>query len=981
MASSPKSKAQIWRVLTVILAFLLTFSIGATVITSQYANKINGFLNISGSKLVETGDPTETQIYYESDYSSAEEVWEHNSDVAKRLEAEGAALLKNENSALPLSKGAKVTVFGRSSVDLVKAKDSNSGGTNIDLKEQFEANGMLSVNPVLYEAYKNCGVSGTRVRNPGGFGTAMPTVCNVLEAPMSVYTEEVRDSYESYGDAAIVVISRDGGEGADPNPDIAADGDQPYLELQTIEKEMIREASSNFDKVILLVNTSNMIGLNELDELGVDACIWIGGPGGYGMYAVAEMLVGEINPSGKLANIYAASSLSSPAMQNFGDFTFSNTDDLDSALQEAYGGASNAGRYSKYVVYAEGIYVGYKYYETRYEDAVLGRGNATGAAGVYASQGNSWNYADEVVYPFGYGLSYTTFEQTLVGVRENEDSFELTVSVENTGKVAGKSVVEVYGQSEYTDFDRTNGIEKAAVQLVGFEKTEELAPGATEEVVVTVDKYQLATYDHVVNKGYILEEGDYYLAIGSDSHDALNNILAAKGKEVGGDAEQVYSYTLAQTDTQTYAVTDGNVMITNQFDDVDLNYYIDGAVTYLSRSDWNATWPEEMNDLSANAAMIEALDAEGNYEAGSADMSEYVIGADTDYTVAMMIGADFDDPHWNDIINQMSIEDLVNLCARSGLNMIESISYPATFMKDGSHRVTDRSYVERPGTYAHIMPSVVIMAQSFDRELLYQIGLTFGEDNIRTATAGHYAPAVNIHRTPYSGRNFEYYSEDAFLSGEMSVPAIQGMQEKGAITFLKHFFGNEQETNRNGVSTFMSQQAVREVYLEAFKAGITEGKTKGIMGGFNRIGCTWTGAHYGLMTEVLRGEFEWTGIADTDAVFGYSPYMGFKCGLMAGTTMWATSGTGVYDAVIEDVLQDAQLVGKLREASHYLLYNVVNSLAFNGISQDSRVVPVTPYWEVILYVIIGVLSVVTVGSAAMVVVGTVQGGKKKEVNG
>ena len=362
-------------------------------------------------------------------------------------------------------------------------------------------------------------------------------------------------------------------------------------------------------------------------------------------------------------------------------------------------------------------------------------------------------------------------------------------------------------------------------------------------------------------------------------------------------------------------------------------------------------------------------------------MSEYVIGADTDYTVAMMIGAGFDDPHWNDIINQMSIEDLVNLCARSGLNMIESISYPATFMKDGSHRVTDRSYVERPGTYAHIMPSVVIMAQSFDRELLYQIGLAFGEDNIRTATVGHYAPGVNIHRTPYSGRNFEYYSEDAFLSGEMSVPAIQGMQEKGAITYLKHFLGNEQETNRNGVSTFMSQQAMREVYLEAFKAGITESKTKGIMGGFNRIGCTWTGAHYGLMTEVLRGEFEWTGIADTDAVFGESSYMGLKCGLMAGTNMWATSGTGVYDAVIKDVLQDAQLVGKLREASHYLLYNVVNSLAFNGISQDSRVVPVTPYWEVILYVIIGVLSVVTVGSAAMVVVGTVQGGKKKEVNG
>ena len=270
------------------------------------------------------------------------------------------------------------------------------------------------------------------------------------------------------------------------------------------------------------------------------------------------------------------------------------------------------------------------------------------------------------------------------------------------------------------------------------------------------------------------------------------------------------------------------------------------------------------------------------------------------------------------------------------------------------------------------------MAQSFDRELLHEIGLAFGEDNIRTATVGHYAPGVNIHRTPYSGRNFEYYSEDPFLSGEMSVPAIEGMQEKGAITYLKHFVGNDQETNRNGVSTFMSQQAMRELYLEAFEAGIVDGKTKGIMGGFNRIGCTWTGAHYGLMTEVLRGEFEWTGIADTDAVFGYNPYMGFKCGLMAGTTMWATSGTGVYDAVIDDVKADSQLVGKMREAAHYLLYNVVNSLAFNGIGQNDRVVPVTPYWEVLLYVIIGLLSVATAGSLVMIGIDTVKGAKKKK---
>ena len=952
---------KVWRILSAVCACLLAIVLGFLPWATAYRSLVCSAIGGTTSKVVEaeTGEEQDTE-YFKDNGMSLDDWIEKEAELTREVQASGSVLLKNDG-ILPLQKGAKVSAFGYGTVKTVSTGLVRFGtpGQYIDFKTGMEEDGKLQLNPSLYEFYSDN-------------ASADPAFNTLNEIDVGLMTDAARADYDEYADAAIVVLSRAGGEAGD----LAAGdftGGTKYLALQESEKKMLEEVTAHFDDVIVLINSSYAMELGWLEEYDIDACLMIGAIGYRGFNAVSDILTGVTNPSGRLADTWAADSFSAPAMQNFGDYTFANAE----AINEQIGTGNNA---TKYVVETEGIYVGYKYYETRYEDAVLGQGNASSAAGTFASA-SSWDYDEEVCFPFGYGLSYTQFTQELEGVRETEDTFEVTVKVTNSGGVPGRSVVQVYAQTPYTDFDKENGIEVASVELVGFDKTEELAANASEEVVISVDKEDLTHYDSFVNKTFIMEAGDYYLAVGDNAHDAVNNILAAKGKEVGGDAEQVYSYTLAQTDTQTYAVTDGNVMITNQFDDVDLNYYIDGAVTYLSRSDWNATWPEEMNDLSANAAMIEALDAEGNYEAGSADMSEYVIGADTDYTVAMMIGAGFDDPHWNDIINQMSIEDLVNLCARSGLNMIESISYPATFMKDGSHRVTDRSYVERPGTYAHIMPSVVIMAQSFDRELLYQIGLAFGEDNIRTATVGHYAPGVNIHRTPYSGRNFEYYSEDAFLSGEMSVPAIQGMQEKGAITYLKHFLGNEQETNRNGVSTFMSQQAMREVYLEAFKAGITEGKTKGIMGGFNRIGCTWTGAHYGLMTEVLRGEFEWTGIADTDAVFGYSPYMGFKCGLMAGTTMWATSGTGVYDAVIEDVLQDAQLVGKLREASHYLLYNVVNSLAFNGISQDSRVVPVTPYWEVILYVIIGVLSVVTVGSAAMVVVGTVQGGKKKEVNG
>lgn len=951
---------KVWRVLSSVCGTLLAVVVGFTVWSAGYRQLISGAIGGETSKVIKVEDGEEQDTEYFKDNGMSLDDWiETEAELTREVQASGTVLLKNEGGLLPLDKGSKVSAFGYGTVKTVSTGLVRFGtpGQYVDFKTGMEEDGKLQINPSLYNFYS-------------ANSSADPAFNTLNEVDVGLMTNAARADYDEYSDAAIVVLSRAGGEAGD-----LATGDftggTKYLALQESERKMLDEVTENFENVIVLINSSYAMELGWLEEYDIDAALMIGAIGYRGFNAISDILVGETNPSGKLSDTWAADSFSSPAMQNFGDYTYANADSITAQI----GSGNNA---TKYVVEKEGIYVGYKYYETRYEDSILNQGNANSAAGAYAST-SGWNYDEEVCYPFGHGLSYTTFTQTLSGVRETEDTFEVSVEVTNTGDVAGRSVVQIYAQTPYTEFDKENGIEVASVELVGFDKTAELAKGASETVVISVDRRDLAHYDSFVNKTYIMEAGDYYLTVGDDAHDAINNILEAKGHtEVEGDASKVYDYTVGRTDTETYAATEGNVIITNQFDDVDLNYYIEDAVTYLSRSDWNSTWPTEMTTLTANAAMIEALDAEGNYEPGDSDMSEYVIGADTEYTVAMMIGADFDDPHWQDIINQMSIEDLANLVARSGLNAIESISYPATFMKDGSHRVTDRSYVERPGTYAHIMPSVVIMAQSFDRELLHEIGLAFGEDNIRTATVGHYAPGVNIHRTPYSGRNFEYYSEDPFLSGEMSVPAIEGMQEKGAITYLKHFVSNDQETNRNGVSTFMSQQVMRELYLEAFEAGIVDGKTKGIMGGFNRIGCTWTGAHYGLMTEVLRGEFEWTGIADTDAVFGYNPYMGFKCGLMAGTTMWATSGTGVYDAVIDDVKADSQLVGKMREAAHYLLYNVVNSLAFNGIGQNDRVVPVTPYWEVLLYVIIGLLSVAMAGSLVMIGIDTVKGAKKKK---
>lgn len=941
---------KIWRVLSAVCGCLLAVLIALTFWATSYKSLVCSAIGGTTSKVINTEEDEETDTEYYKDNGLSLDDWiEEEAELTREVQASGTVLLKNENDLLPLDEGAKVSAFGYGTVKTVSTGLVKYGtaGEYVDFKTGMEEDGKLELNPSLYSFYEEN-------------ATADPDFNTLNEIDVSLMTSADRAEYGDYDDAAIVILSRAGGEAGDLETGDFTGGTK-YLALQKSEEAMLDEVTANFDKVIVLINSSYTMELGWLEDYDIDACLMIGAIGYRGFNGISDIIVGRTNPSAKTVDTWATDSFSSPAMQNFGDYTYENSD----AITEVTGSGGNA---TSYVVEKEGIYVGYKYYETRYEDTVLGQDSATSTAGTYASS-SSWDYDEEVCYPFGYGLSYTTFEQTLVDVDETSDTYEIEVKVENTGSVAGRSVVQIYAQTPYTDFDKENAIEVSSIQLAGFGKTDEIAAGGSKTVAVTVDKEDLAHYDSFVNGTYIMEAGDYYISLGDNAHDALNNVLAAKGYTSLGDADKVYGYSEAKTDTETYSVTEGNVIIENQFDDVDLNYYMDGAVTYLSRADWDGTWPTEVTSLTANDAMIEDLNAEGNYEAGSSDMSEYTLGADNGYTVAMMMGADFDDEYWDEVIDQMSIEDLVNLCARSGLNVIESIAYPATYMKDGSHRVTDRTYVESSGTYANIMPSAVIMAQSYDRELLNEIGLAFGEDNIRTETVGHYAPGVNIHRTPYSGRNFEYYSEDGYLNGELSVPAIEGMQEKGAIAFMKHFLGNEQETNRNGVSTFMTQQAMREIYLEAFKAGIVEGGTKGLMGGFNRIGCTWTGAHYGLMTSVLRDEFEWTGIADTDAVFSYSSYMGFKCGLMAGTTMWATSGTGVYDEVIDDVKTDAQLVGKLREASHYLLYNVVNSLAFNGITKNSTVVSVMPWWQITLIVVDIVLGVVAAGALGLTVVG------------
>lgn len=940
-------------VLSLLLAIVIGFTSGATAYRSLICSTIGG----ETYRMVDDGTGKIISLYETNGMSLSD--WKVEADaLVEEVEAEGIVLLKNENAALPLSKGAKVTLFSRSSVDLVY---SGLGGGNIDesvavdLKKAMEADGLFDINDVIWDFYKTYDGKEGYVRNNGGWMGTTPEQRFLAEVPVSEYTAEVKASYADYNDAAIVVIARFGGEGSDLPTGDFADGSK-YLALQEQEKALLKEIqnSGEFDKVIVLINSSNAMELGWVDqeEYGVDACVWIGSVGQSGTRAVANVLAGVVNPSGHLVDTYAADSLSSPAMQNFGDFTYTNAEEMIARI-----GQKNVG--TKYVVYQEGIYVGYRYYETRYADSVMDPSgtNANSAAGAFV--GSTWNYADEVVYPFGFGLSYGAengdpYVQEIVSATMGENALELIVKVTNAGTVAGKSVVQIYAQQPYIK----GGIEKSAIQLVGFGKTDVLTPGASETLTITVEKTHFASYDYKTDKSYVLDAGNYYFAVGDDSHDALNNVLAACGKTVAdgmdydGDASLVYTWTNSEKVLLSESYSGGK--ITNRFDDASLEYY-GYEMNEMTRSDWN-TFPKPYVNLTATADMIAAIDAQGSYVPGSTDVSHIKTGVDSQMTIAKMVGVPFDDTEtWDKLLNQLTVDEMVKIVCGSALSPVPSMAYPAMFMKDGPQGNTARTYVE-DGASATGFCGEVVRASTFNRELLHRVGVAMGEDWLRTDTEGAYTPATNTHRTPYAGRNFEYFSEDGFLAGELATEETIGLQSKGTICYIKHFALNDQETNRQGLCTFANEQAIREIYLKAFEGAFTEGQTKGSMGAFNRIGCTWAGAHAGLQRGIVREEWGSTAILDTDIAIN-TTLQNVEAGLEGGNTMWATSGTGFYNYLIDHAATDAKIVEGLREACHIILYNVASSSGVNGLSPSAYVEYVVPYWEMILYITIGVLAV------------------------
>ena len=689
-----------------------------------------------------------------SDYSASEDSKKLCEDVAN----EGAVLLKNEDDALPLAANeTDIALLGQNSVDFVYG-GSGSGSVDTDqaptLKTAFEREG-YHVDETLWNFYTSGPGKSYRKTTPDQAGNGDFAV---NEVPQNAYTNDVLNSLKN-DDVAVVSLGRSGGESADIPTSNLKTG-YTYLQIDQDERDLLKLACDNFEKVILVINSNNPIELGILEDEeyeNIKAAIWIGGVGQEGIYAIPNILKGDVNPSGRLVDTYAYDSKSAPSIQNLGDYNISN---------------SSVDRGNKYLVYGEGIYVGYRYYETRYEDKVLNQGNA-----------GDYNYSTQVQYPFGYGLSYTTFEWSDFQVQESEDksSFEVTVHVTNTGDRAGKDVIELYAQKPYSE----GGVETSAIELVGFDKTIELDPSSSADVTITIDKEDLTSYDYQTAETYVLTPGDYYFAVGRNAHDALNNILALKGKTVndgmdydGNSALAKLAFEQETTDSTTYSTAETGNKITNLFEDVDINYY--SEYTYLSRSDWEGTYPTTFLNGTWNASQDLLNDLEF-YDVNTDTSDDEIINNytfvqnsdSTTYTVHELIGVSYDDPKWDDLINQLSYSQMTRLIRLGGYStiQIDKIKLPATQDKDGPSGVSGTLV---SGVSSMAWPAEILMASTWNTDMIKQLGVLFGQDTISINVAGVYGPGANIHRSPYSGRNFEYYSEDAHLSYAMAKSEIEG---------------------------------------------------------------------------------------------------------------------------------------------------------------------------------------------------------------
>lgn len=859
-----------------------------------------------------------------SEYENEEQLQTAREQVSYDIMAEGAVLLKNEGETLPLKEGASISVFGQHAHEIL-ASGSGSGSIGDpeeDLKKVLEDSG-FKVNGTLWDFYLNNG--GKPLGNgPALAGGNSKTDWSINEYPVSQYTAEVKKSYSSFDDAAVVVISRTGGEGGDLAMDMSPYGGQSgehYLELSAEEKDLLTEVTSNFDKVIVLLNTNNAMELGFLDEYDVDACLYIGGVGMAGLTAVGDILKGEINPSGHLGDTYVYDNFSSPAMQNFGDFGYSNTDAYD------------------YVVYAEGIYVGYRYYETRYADVVTGAANA-----------GNYDYDKTVVYPFGFGLSYTQFEWSDFKAEydENTDEFTFTVTVKNIGERAGKDVVQIYFQAPYTHGE--TAVEKSAIELGAFIKTDELEPQESMTYTATMAKRDLASYDENGAKTYILDAGEYYFTAATDAHSAVNNILSVRGYDVTGSG-LVGTYTQSDYDNTTYSKDAySGTAITNLFDYAEY----DGMQT-ISRANWAAVDAGiSCKNLTLSDEDKAQADKRGREASLNPDYDKEVAAVTTNSGGTLKLKdftkKDYDDDDWQTLIEQLTPKMLEDLFSQAGYATKELpyIGKPRAVDSDGPAGL--QSFVGGASTIkAYGYPTETLLACSWNTELAERLGSMVGEDGLIGGVSGWYAPGMDTHRTPFGGRNFEYYSEDGLLSGKMGASVITGAQEKGLYCFIKHFALNEQDTNRGTtLHTWANEQSMREVYFVPFQVSVQEGKAIALMTSLNCIGVTPAVHNYDLITRLLKEEWGFEGMVITD-------YLGYDESLVQATLF--AGGDAMLSTFGMFSSRDNQAQAQLQRAAKNICYTVSRSNAMLNIGEGGDIDAGIPVYKVVIWCVSAALAI------------------------
>lgn len=1059
-------KKALWKGLTSVCAFVLAIAMILGIVMEANAGTIDTYMGTQSSVFV--SDNSEDDPLYDKFTPSAEVLNEDGTgnshaliqkaiNLGREEATEGAVLLKNENNVLPLESGSNVTLLGiRSHTNLIGSSfgvkawgpyisleqalsqnitdfantiTSSGGALTVDSwsGDEFEFDGAgFNLNQTMIDIYDYLDTNVyMHDENEGAAEVYDPGEPSLDE--IAGVNADYKSSFAEYGDAAIVVIARPSCEQVDYLPGGIADGvefehDEP-LSLTKNELDAIELAKEASDKVVVLISSSASVEIGTLkDDPDVDAILWIGAPGCYGMLGVADILCGKANPSGGLADIFTAYNMSAPAMQNMGKYYYTNTSDVITRGGGILGFTPGA-----YVIEAESIYVGYRYYETRYYDSILGNGNATSPVGAYGSD-TEWNYDNEVTYGFGYGLSYTTFTQEIEGEPVLDISTDpetgapnayltFNVKVTNTGDVAGKTSVQIYGQAPYTN----GGIEKSAIQLLNFDKSSLLQPGESETVSVKVDLQYIASYDESYDNGdgtfgtYVMDPGDYYFAVGNGAHLALNNIMAAQGIDpalLSGESSTAAVYktvidegVLAQT---AFGTSKTGAQISNQLPYADWNYYQDGEVTYLTRTDWAGTFPKTYDAMTVTSEeLIKDLNGVQYTIQTDDDVSGITWGADNGIAFYEMYGTDYDDPKWDELLDQITLVEAQYLATFGGPTFpaMESIGIPETYVTENAgngvavalnaSKDTGAPWTittDDPNGYWHpeVFGNSPLYAATFNPEFMYRYGAFIGEESLFVGISILWGPGLNTHRHAYNGRNGEYYSEDPILSGVAAMEFSIGALEYGLVAAPKHYAFNDQESERGGVSPYMTEQRAREVELRAYQYAFEATKydtedynagMRGLMTSFSKIGGVECTTSVGLMTEILQKEWGFIGYAVTDIyddtdLYGSVLASGVTCydtrgqsGLGSSVTLENSflfttqqDGSSVSQTLLEG---DATLQQAVKSSVHKILFALSESNLMNRYNSTTHLESAMTWWRAAYYGLAAVSGILMILFAAL----------------